>query len=204
MGVTDPGVISLLLSRWRDGEQECLRELIPLVESELVRIAHRHLRREQRGHSLQTTALVNEAYLRLAGGVHPTCRHRGEFFALAATLMRHILVDHARTLRRGRRGGGAPHVALENHMAFVPARPDELLALDEALTALAALDARKARVVELRYFGGMSVEEVAEVTGIHPNSVIRDWALAKAWLKRRLCGGKTCGIRTLEKGERAL
>jgi RNA polymerase sigma-70 factor, ECF subfamily len=197
MGATDPGTISLLLSRWRDGEQECLRELIPLVETELVRIAHRQLRNERRDHTLQTTALVNEAYLRLAGGVRPTCRHRVEFFALAATLMRHILVDHARSLRRDRRGGGAPHVALESQVAFVPARPDELLALDEALTALAAIDVRQARVVELRYFGGMSVEEVAEAVGIHPNSVIRDWALAKAWLKRRLCGATSYGSRTL-------
>jgi RNA polymerase sigma factor (TIGR02999 family) len=155
------------------------------------------MRRERPDHTLQTTALVNEAYLRLAGGLQPACQHRVQFFALAATLMRHILVDHARGAKRGRRGGQAPHEALDEDAAFVPARPDELLALDEALTALAAFDPRQARVVELRYFGGMSVEEVAETLKIHTNSVIRDWALAKAWLKRRLSGTANRASRTV-------
>ncbi len=189
--------ISGLIDRWIDGDKECLNELLPLINGELRRIAHRHMQRERLGHTLQTTALVNEAYLKLARLANPLCRHRVQFLALAAESMRHILVDHARAQKRAKRGGGVWVVTLDTELAFSPAKPDEVLALDEALTALAKFDKRKVKVVELRYFGGLSVEEVAEALNIHPNSVIRDWKLARAWLKRELSGVASHGSGTL-------
>ncbi len=175
-----------LLRRWRLGDRQCLDELIPLVDYELRRIAHRFMTREPLGHTLQTTALVNEAYVRFAKQTEVTSQNRAQFFSLAAGIMRHILVDHARGLNSGKRGGGLAHVSLDEALDFSPQRSTELIAVDEALAHLEAVDSRKARVVELRYFGGMTVEEVAQVLDLHPNTVVRDWALAKAWLKREL------------------
>jgi len=178
--------VTELLLRWRAGNQQCLNDLMPLVEGELRRIARRYMRMERQGHTLQTTALVNEAYLKLVNQAEVNWQNRAHFLGVAASMMRHILVDHARELCRGKRGGGAWVLPLEEGLAFSPAKSAALVALDDALKALAEFDPRKAHTVELRYFGGMGVEEVAEVLGVHPNTVIRDWGLAKAWLKREL------------------
>ena len=178
--------ITELLLRWRAGDQECLNRLVPLVERELRRIAHHYMQKERPGHTLQTTALVNEAYLKLVDQAQVEWQNRAQFMGVAARLMRHILVDHARELCRGKRGGGAVHLPLDNALVFSPAKSAALVALEDALTALAGFDPRKAEIVELRYFGGLSVEETAEVLGVHPNTVIRDWSLAKAWLAREL------------------
>jgi len=178
--------VTELLLRWGAGNQECLNELMPLVEGELRRIAHRYMRMERRGHTLQTTALVNEAYLKLVDHARVDWQNRAQFLGVAARLMRHILVDHARELCRGKRGGGAYVLPLDEGLVFSPAKSAALVALDDALNELAGFDPRKAQVVELRYFGGMSVEETAEALGVHPNTVIRDWRLAKVWLKREL------------------
>jgi RNA polymerase sigma-70 factor (ECF subfamily) len=175
-----------LLKRWASGDRGCLDELVPLVYRELRHIAHRFMAREPLGHTLQTTALINEAYVRLARQAEITSQNRAQFFALAAGVMRHILVDHARGLNCEKRGRGLVHVSLDEELDFSPQKSTELMAIDEALAHLEAVDARKAKVVELRYFGGMTVEEVAQVLDLHPNTVVRDWALAKAWLKREL------------------
>jgi len=178
--------VTELLLRWRAGDDACLHRLVPLVEGELRRIAHRYMRMERRGHTLQTTALVNEAYLKLVDQAQVDWQNRAQFLGVAARLMRHILVDHARELRRGKRGGGAHALPLDAGLVFSPAKSAALVALDDALNELAGFDPRKAQIVELRYFGGMSVEETADVLGVHPNTVIRDWSLARAWLKREL------------------
>jgi RNA polymerase sigma factor (TIGR02999 family) len=163
-----------------------LHRLLPRVEGELRRIAHRYMSMERQGHTLQTTALVNEAYLKLVDQAQMDWQGRAQFLSVAARLMRHILVDHARELCAGKRGGGTPVLPLDEGLDFSPLRPAALVALDDALGSLAAFDPRKAQVVELRYFGGLSVEEAAVALGVHPNTVIRDWALAKAWLRREL------------------
>jgi RNA polymerase sigma-70 factor, ECF subfamily len=178
-----------LLRRWQAGDREGLDQLLPLVERELRRMAHAHMRNERSGHTLQTTALVNEAYLRLAGQAGMNWQNRAQFLAVAAGLMREILVDHARGLCRAKRGGGLHPLALDEALVYSPAISESILELDEALTRLAEFDARKARVVELRYFAGMTVEEAAEALGVHPNTVIHDWSLARAWLKRELGRG---------------
>ena len=183
---TESAPITELLVRWRAGDQACLQELFPLVEGELRRIAHRYMRMKRRGHTLQTTALVNEVYLKLVGQAHVDWQNRAQFLGVAARLMRHLLVDHARGLCRGKRGGGARLLPLDEGLVFSPAKSAALVALDDALNQLAGFDARKARVVELRYFGGMSVEETAVALGMHPRTVIRDWSVAKVWLKREL------------------
>ena len=179
------GVTQLLL-QWGGGDRECLSQLLPIVEGELHRIARRHMRREKPGHTLQTTALVNEAYLKLVDQPQVDWRNRAHFFGIAARIMRQILVDHARGAHREKRGGGAYVVPLNEAFVFSPEKSAALVALDEALNRLAAKDERKARVIELRHFGGLSVEETAAVLDVHPNTVIRDWTLAKAWLKREL------------------
>jgi RNA polymerase sigma-70 factor, ECF subfamily len=178
--------VTELLVRWRAGEKQCLNELMPMVEGELRRIAHRYMRAERHGHTLQTTALVNEAYLKLVGQAPLDWQNRAQFLGLAASMMRYILVDHAREVCRGKRGGGARPLPLDEGLVFSPAKSAALVALDDALDELAAFDARKAQIVELRYFGGLSVEETASALGVHPNTVIRDWGLAKVWLKREL------------------
>ena len=182
---SNPAVTELLV-RWRAGDEDCLERLAPLVDAELRRIAHRYMRLERLGHTLQTTALVNEAYIRLIDQAQFSWQNRAQFIAVAARLMRQILVDHARRLRREKRGAGVEMLPLDEELIFSPAKSAALVALDDALDDMAAFDARKVKVVELRYFGGMSVEETAEVLGVHPKTVNRDWALAKAWLKREL------------------
>jgi RNA polymerase sigma-70 factor (ECF subfamily) len=183
---TGPEPVTELLTRWRAGDRECLNQLVPLVEGELRRIAHRYMRRERRGHTLQTTALVNEAYLRLVDQAQVDWQDRAQFLGVAARLMRQILVDHARELHRGKRGGGAYLLPLDGGLVFSTAKSAALVALDDALHDLAGFDPRKAHIVELRCFGGMSVAETATVLSVHPNTVSRDWGLAKAWLKHEL------------------
>jgi RNA polymerase sigma factor (TIGR02999 family) len=182
----EPASVTHLLIQWSGGNRECLNELALAIEGELHRIARRYMRKEQPGHTLQTTALVNEAYLRLIDQTHVNWQNRSHFFGIAAHLMRQILVDHARGTRRQKRGGGEYHLQLDEALVFTPSKSAALVGLDEALTRLASVDPRKAQVVELRYFGGLSVEETAEALRIHPNTVIRDWAMAKAWLRREL------------------
>ena len=179
--------VTELLLRWKAGDRECLDRLIPHVEGELRRIAQRFMRTERPEHTLQTTALVNEAYLKLVDQAQVDWRSRAQFMGIAAQLMRQILVDHARQLRREKRGGGVPLLPLDEGLVFSPAKSAALVALDDALQDLAGFDPRKARIIELRYFGGLSVEETAQVLAVHPNTVLRDWGLAKAWLRRELC-----------------
>jgi len=171
-----------LLFEWRQGDEAALDKLTPLVYDELRRIAHRYVQRERDGHTLQTTALVNEAYLRLAGQRKIEWQSRAHFFAVTAQVMRHILIDHARRRHYAKRGGDAEHVPLDEAAAMSAQRAAELVALDEALDELAKLDPRKSRVVELRYFGGLSMEETAEVLEVSLMTVRRDWRVAKAWL----------------------
>jgi RNA polymerase sigma factor (TIGR02999 family) len=186
----EPSPVTALLQRWRAGEEGCLDQLIPLLERELREIAHRYMRAERPNHTLQTTALINEAFLKLMQASHPDWQSRAHFMGLSAQLMRHILIDHARGLSSQKRGGAVVRIPLEEDLVFSPEKAAGLIALDEALIELAKFDARKARVVELRYFGGMSVEEVSEVLGVHPNTVIRDWQLSRNWLKRELRRGE--------------
>jgi RNA polymerase sigma-70 factor (ECF subfamily) len=181
--------VTQLLEAWTNGEKAAMDRLMPLVYRELHRMARRRLAREQDGHTLQTTALVHEAYLKLVGQKDAQWQNRGHFFAIAAQMMRRILVDYARSRDYEKRGGGAPKVSFDEVMAGVPAsaeRARDVVALDEALKKLAELDARKARMVELRFFGGLSVEETAEVMGVSPGTIKRDWTLAKAWLQREM------------------
>ncbi len=180
--------VTQLLIRWRGGEEECLNDLLPLVERELHRIAHRFMNRERRNHTLQPTALVHEAYLRLIDRSQVKWQNRAHFIAIAAQLMRQVLVDHSRGVQRQKLGGGSYKVPLDEALIFSPSNSVTLLALDEALTRLGERDPRMLQVVELRYFGGLDVEETAEVLHVHPNTVINDWAVAKAWLKKELRG----------------
>jgi len=187
--MTDSNDITELLLAWSDGDQASLERLIPLVKSELHRLAHRYMQGERDGHILQTTALVNEAYLRLVDASRVRWQNRAHFFAVSAQLMRRVLVDFARARDYQKRGGGAAHVPLAEAFDLPHRQDTDIVALDEALLALSALDARKARVVELRFFGGLSVEETAEVLGVSPDTVMRDWKLAKVWLLRELDAG---------------
>ena len=175
-----------LLVAWSDGDEAALDRLAPLVHSELRRLAGHYMRRERGGHLLQTSALINEAYLRLIDWKAVRWQNRAHFFGVAAQLMRRILVDFAR--QRPRAGGGAEarHISLEQALTITDDKDSDLLALDEALSDLARIDERKSRVVELRFFGGLSVEETAEVMGIAPVTVMREWRKAKAWLYREL------------------
>jgi RNA polymerase sigma factor (TIGR02999 family) len=175
-----------LLDEWRQGNQTALGRLAPLVYDELRRIAHRYVQRERNGHTLGTTALVNEAYLRLAGQKKIDWQNRSHFFAVTAQVMRHILIDHARRRHYTRHGGDAQRVSLGEAELMSAARARELVVLDEALDELAAFDKRKSRVVELRYFGGLGLEETAEVLEISVMTVRRDWRAAKAWLYRKM------------------
>ena len=189
---TEP--VTELLLRWRAGDQECLNRLLPQVEGELRRIAHRYMRMERQGHTLQTTALVNEAYMKLVDQSRANWQNRAQFVGIAASLMRRILVDHARNRCREKRGGGARKVSLDEALTVSQDRAEDLLVLDEALTALAGFDERKGRVVELKYFGGLSVEETAEVLQVSTMTVLRDWKLAKAWLYSRVTEGAADGL----------
>ena len=185
-----PQEVSRLLAAWAGGDRAALDELIPLVYGELRRLAHLYTGGESPGHSLQTSALVNEAYLRLVDRTNPRWQNRAHFFAICAQLMRQILVDHARRRRARKRGGGERHVPLDEGMIVSEERAADVVALDEALARLAELDPRQGRVVELRFFGGLSIEETAEVLGVSPGTVMRDWTLAKAWLRREITGGE--------------
>jgi RNA polymerase sigma factor (TIGR02999 family) len=178
--------ITELLINWCDGERAALDKLMPLVERELHRIAHNYMKREGPGHTLQTTALVNETYLRLIDQKRVRWQNRSHFFAIAAKIMRRILLNYARDRNRDKRGGGAIHVSISDADAVVEGRTVDLIALDEALNKLELIDERKCRVVELRYFAGLSVEETAEALNTSTITVIRDWNMAKAWLAREL------------------
>jgi len=184
-----PDQITRLLHAWRRGDTAARDELMALVYGELHRLARGYMRRERPGHTLQTTALINEAYLRLTNQTRMDWQSRAQFFGLAAQFMRRILVDHARARQSAKRLGAAAPVPLDEAAVFAPERGPALVALDDALERLAAVDARKATVVELRYFGGLSVEEAAEFLGVSAITVMRDWSFAKAWLQRELAGG---------------
>ncbi len=177
-----PQEITQLLANWSQGDKAALDQLVPLVYPELRRLAKRHMGREGPEHTLQTSALINEAYLKLVNQQNVEWQNRAHFFAVAAQVMRHILVDHARTRNYAKRGGGAPKVPLDEAAALTEQRASELIALDDALRDLAALDERRSQIIELRFFGGLSLEETAEVMNISPSTVQREWRAAKAWL----------------------
>jgi RNA polymerase sigma-70 factor, ECF subfamily len=185
MPPSPPPNVTELLAAWSDGDEAALEQLVPIVYGELRRMARRHLARERR-RELQTTALVHEAYVRLVDQQSVRWQNRAHFYAIAARSMRRILIDHARARGRGRRGGGAPHLSLEAAPEVSSARAVELVRLDDALGELAKVDERKSRVVELRFFGGLSVEETAEVLGVSGVTVMRDWSTAKAFLQRAM------------------
>jgi RNA polymerase sigma factor (TIGR02999 family) len=181
-----PMQITQLLLAWGKGEQSALEQLTPLVYDELHRLAHRYMGRERPGHTLQTSALVNEVYLRLVDSSHVRWQDRAHFFAVSAQLMRRILVDFARSRHNLKRGGDARQVSLDEALLVSHESSPDLVALDDALKTLASLDARQSQVVELRFFGGLSVEESAEVLRVSEGTVRRDWSLARAWLHREL------------------
>jgi RNA polymerase sigma factor (TIGR02999 family) len=182
------GDISKLLRAWSDGDQSALETLTPIVYDELHRLARHYMKRERSGHSLQTTALVNEAYIRLVDYKRMQWQNRAHFFAVSSQLMRRILVEHARR-HNLKRGAGVIHVSLEETAAVSATQATDIVALDDALNALARLDPRKVQVVEMRFFGGLSVEETAEVLKVSPVTVMRDWSSAKAWLYREMTAG---------------
>jgi len=182
--------VTELLLAWRQGEESALEKLTPLVYEQLRRLAHRYMRGERAAHTLQTTALVNEAYLRLIDGQQVKWQDRAHFFAVSARLMRRILVDWARTRQSQKRGGEPQQVTLDEALMVARGHGEDLLALDEALQKLASVDVRKSQVVEMRYFGGLSVEETAAVLNVSLDTVLRDWRLAKLWLLQELSGGK--------------
>jgi RNA polymerase sigma-70 factor, ECF subfamily len=185
--------IAALLQAWSDGDQTAVERLMPLVYDELHRLAKRYMRRERSGHTLQTTALINEAYLRLIERSRTRWENRAHFFAISAQLMRQILVDFARSRRSRKRGGEEFQVSLGEALAIPVKRDADLIALDDALNALAAIDERKSRIVELRFFGGLSEEETAEALKISPATVRRDWKVAKVWLLHELKRGQKDG-----------
>jgi RNA polymerase sigma-70 factor (ECF subfamily) len=178
--------VTVLLRAWSDGDEAALERLVPLVEAELRRLARIYMAKERRGHTLQTTALVNEAFVRLTDAKGLRWQDRSHFLGISARLMRRVLVDHARARGYQKRGGGAQRVTLTDALAIAPDVSPQLIDLDRALEGLAAVDARKARVVELRFFGGLSVEETAEVLHVSNDTIKRDWRLAKLWLLRKL------------------
>jgi RNA polymerase sigma-70 factor (ECF subfamily) len=183
-----PGVVTQLLRAWGNGDAGALEQLTPLVEAELRRLARGYMARERRGHTLQTTALVNEAFLRLTDAQRIRWQDRAHFLGISARLMRRVLVDHARSRGYLKRGGGAERVTLDGGLVTARELALDIVALDLALEALAAVDVRKSRIIELRFFGGLSVEETAEALHVSPDTVKRDWRLAKLWLLRELEG----------------
>lgn len=187
--MTGPANVTRLLEAWSSGDRAALEALMPLVHRELHRLAERQMAGERDGHILQATALVNEAYVRLVDWKHVEWQNRAHFFGVAAQLMRHVLVDAARTRARGKRGGGRFHVSLSEAEQVPLTHAKDLVALDDALNSLHRHDARKSRVVELRYFGGLSLQEVAHVLDVSVATVRRDWSLARAWLHRELASG---------------
>jgi RNA polymerase sigma factor (TIGR02999 family) len=178
--------ITQLLLAWNEGDGQALDRLMPLVQDELHRLAHRYMAGERPGHPLQTTALINEAYLRLVDSSRVRWQNRSHFFAVSAQLMRRILVDVARARNKQKRGGDVVQVSLDEAMVVTREPGTDLIALDDALTTLATFDERKSRIIELRFFGGLSVEETAEVLKVSAATVLRDWGLAKVWLLREL------------------
>jgi RNA polymerase sigma factor (TIGR02999 family) len=181
--------ITGLLADWGRGDRAALDKLTPLVYAELRRIARRQMSHERDGHTLQATALVNEAFIRISGQENFSWQNRAHFYAVCAQVMRHILIDHARAQQRDKRGGGAIHVSLDEAAVLAGGQETDFLALDDALRALEAFDPQKGRIVELRYFAGLSIEETAEVLQISPTTVRREWRRAKAWLYRALAEG---------------
>jgi len=184
--VSSPHEVTRLLRAWSDGDEEALARLAPLVETELHRLAGSYLRRERPGHTLQTTALVNEAYLRLIGDSAVEWQNRAHFYGIAAQLMRRILVDHARRRRKLKRGGDPLRVSLAEAENAAPEKSADIIALDEALSSLAKLDARKSQIVELKFFGGLQEQAIAEALTISLRTVQREWSLARAWLYNEL------------------
>jgi RNA polymerase sigma factor (TIGR02999 family) len=185
-----PGAVTELLQAWSGGDDGALEQLMPLVEAELRRLARGYMGRERRGHTLQVTALVNEAFLRLTDARRVKWEDRAHFLGISARLMRRVLVDYARRRGYHKRGGGAEKVTLHDDLVTSPDPALDVVALDRALERLEKADARKSRVIELRFFGGLSVEETAEVLHVSPDTVKRDWRLAKLWLLRELKGGE--------------
>jgi RNA polymerase sigma factor (TIGR02999 family) len=179
-----------LLRAWSQGDRAALNELVPLVERELHRLARAYMRRERQGHTLQATALVNEVFLRLAHTANPRWQDRAHFVGIAARVMRQVLVDHARSRGYQKRGGGVRRLPLDNALLITPEPELDVLAVDRALEAFAKIDPRKSQVVELRFFGGLSVAETAEVLGLSAETVKRDWRVAKLWLSRELQGSR--------------
>jgi RNA polymerase sigma-70 factor (ECF subfamily) len=193
------GDVSALLRAWSEGDHGALDRMIPIVFDELHRLARRYMSHERPGHSLQATALVNEAYVRLVDYKRMQWQDRAHFFAVSAQLMRRILVERARR-HNLKRGGGAPHVSLEEAAVVGGGRATDFAALDDAMNSLARFDARKAQVVEMRFFGGLNIEETAEVLKVSAVTVMRDWSTAKAWLYRELTGGATGECGSMEAG----
>jgi RNA polymerase sigma factor (TIGR02999 family) len=191
--MTEPHDVTRLLREWADGTESALEALTPLVYAELRRLAASYLRHEKSGHTLQPTALVHEAFVRLLDHTAPECRNRVQFYGIAAHLMRQILTDHWRARHTLKRGGEIGRLSFDEELVVSPERETDLLALDDALERLTAIDPRKGRVVELRFFGGLSVEETAEVLRIAEKTVRRDWQYAKSWLLRELGGNKADG-----------
>jgi RNA polymerase sigma factor (TIGR02999 family) len=189
MEVSDSSEITRLLLAWGQGEQSALEKLVPLVHAELRHIARYYMMGERHGHTLQTTALVNEAYMRLVDSQKVNWQSRAHFFAISAQLMRRVLVDHARARNYKKRGAGEYNVTLDESKIGPQERGQDLVALDDALEELVKVDPRKSKVVELRFFGGLSVEETSEVLKVSQDTVLRDWRLAKAWLRREMASG---------------
>lgn len=200
MSTSSPQDVTQLLAAWGEGDRSALDKLLPLVHAELRRIAQRQMRQERSGHTLQATALVNEAYLRLAGDQQLQWRDRAHFFAVCAQVMRHILIDHARSRGREKRGGGVVQVSLNDALLVADDQIADILALDEALSALERMDPQKARLVELRYFAGLTVEETAEVLNTSPRTVRREWRRARAWLYRMMGEGTADETRPMATG----
>ena len=199
MPTPSPQEVTQLLADWGKGDRSALDKLFPLVHSELRRIAQRQMSQERPGHTLQATALVNEAYLKLAGQQGFDWQNRTHFFAVCAQVMRHILIDHARAHARDKRGGGAIQISLDEGLVVAENQAAHLIALNEALGVLERLDSQKGRIVELRYFGGLSIDETAEVMNVSPRTVRREWQRAKAWLYRLMTEGIEDETRPLAK-----
>ena len=183
---TPPHQVTQLLQQWGEGDQNALEQLMPLVHDELHRLAHQHMRRESAGHVLQTSALINEAYIRLVDQPQIRWQGRAHFFGIAARLMRHILVDDARKRNAAKRGGSLIQIPLDEASAVVQEQAANVSALDDALQRLETIDERQGKIVELRFFGGLSIEETAEVLKVSPGTVMRDWTFARAWLKNEM------------------
>jgi len=183
---TAPQDVTVLLQAWTEGDEDALAKLTPMIYEEMRRLARHYMARERSSPTLETGAILNEAFLRLVHWKNARWQNRSHFYGLAAQMMRRVLVDHARSRRYSKRGGGMRPVSLDEAIVVTPERSSDLVALDDALVRLASVDERKSQVVELRFFGGLSVEETAEVLNVSPFTVARDWTLAKAWLQREL------------------